>query len=94
MDAHIWMGAHERSWTLLNAHFLMDAHGRAWTIFFGWTLKDAHGRLWALMGAYERSWTLVRWLERWPDFGRTLVEFSWTITVTLQKHKHVIILKF
>jgi hypothetical protein len=88
MDAHIWMDAHERLWKLLNAHFLMDAHERAWTIFFGWTLKDANGCLWSLV-----RW-LERWLERWPDFGRTLVEFSWTITVTLQKHKHVIILLF
>jgi hypothetical protein len=46
------------------------------------------------MDAQGRSWTLLRWLERWPEFGRTLVEFYWTITVTLQKHKHAIILKF
>jgi hypothetical protein len=69
-------------------------NGRSWTRMDDLFWMDAQGRSWTLMGAYERSWTLVRWLERWPDFGRTLVEFSWTITVTLQKHKLVIILKF
>jgi hypothetical protein len=85
------MDAHERSWTLLNAHFF---NGRSWARMDDLFWMDAQGRSWTLMGAYERSLTLERWLERWPDFGRTLVEFSWTITVKLQKHKHVIILKF
>jgi hypothetical protein len=57
-------------------------NGCSWTRMDDLFWMDAQGRSWTLMGAYERSWTL----ERWPDFGRTLVEFSWTITVTLQKH--------
>ena len=36
MDAHFWMDAHGRSWTL------MDAHGRSWTIV------DDRGRSWTL----------------------------------------------
>jgi hypothetical protein len=86
MDAHFWMNAHGRSWTLMNAHerswTLMDAHGRldangrSWTLMNAHGSLDAHGRSWTLMDA----WTLAgRWLDagrtlagRWPDAGWTL----------------------
>jgi hypothetical protein len=44
-------------WTLMDAHFWMDAHGRSWTLMDdrgrSWTIVDDRGRSWTIVDAYE-----------------------------------------
>ena len=56
MDAHFWMDAHGRSWTLMDAHGRLDANGRwsdaGWTLDGRWT--DAGRTLAGRLRTFEK----------------------------------------